>query len=502
MAYAERGTIAMKRTKFSLSHYKLLTSDMGSLVPVGLTEVLPGDTIQHATSMLMRVSPLLAPVMHPVHVRLHHFFVPNRLIWDDWEDFITGGEDGADASVLPTIDFSGAAVAEGDLADYLGLPTGFDGTASALPFRGYARIFNEFYRDQDLTTELSVSTASGADSTTNTAMQNVTWEKDYFTTARSSTQKGSEVSLPLGTEAPVVTNSANPTMTGAGATNGILQAQVTTASRMFPTGISTSGNLVFGDESGLKTDLSSATAATINQLRQAVALQRYAEARSLYGARYVEYLRYLGINPSDARLQRPEYLGGGKQTIQFSEVLQSAPEASSSSVVGEMKGHGIAAMRSNRYRKFFEEHGYIFSLLSVRPKTMYFEGVDKHWSYSAKEDYFQRELQHIGQDEILNKELYHSHATPDGVFGYQDRYDHYRRSESKISGEFRSTLNHWHYARDFAADPTLNSSFVTATPTKRVNASSATDCLWIMAQHSIQARRMVHQFGTPGGVRL
>ena len=176
----------------------------------------------------------------------------------------------------------------------------------------------------------------------------------------------------------------------------------------------------------------------------------------------LEYLRYLGVRSSDARLQRPEYLGGGKQTIQFSEVLQAAE---GTNPVGSMKGHGLAAMRSNRYRKFFEEHGYVFSFISVKPKTIYAQGLPRTWNGRTKEDFYQKEFAHIGQQEVLNKEVYAAHTKPNGTFGFQDRYDEYRRMESTIAGEFRTTLNFWHMARIFASDPALNADFVKSVPT-------------------------------------
>ena len=184
---------------------------------------------------------------------------------------------------------------------------------------------------------------------------------------------------------------------------------------------------------GLNVDMSAVSAVNIIALREAFAMQRYEEARARYGSRYTEYLRYLGVRSSDARLQRPEYLGGGKQTIQFSEVLQTAPGEDPG--VGSMYGHGIAAMRSNRYRRFIEEHGYVITMLSVKPKTIYTQGLQRTWNRRTKEDFFQKELQHIGQQEILNKELYAKNSQPDGVFGFQDRYDDYRRAESRVSGE-------------------------------------------------------------------
>ena len=203
-------------------------------------------------------------------------------------------------------------------------------------------------------------------------------------------------------------------------------------------------------------------------------------------------MRYLGVRSSDARLQRPEYLGGGKQTIQFSEVLQTAE---GTNPVGSMKGHGLAAMRSNRYRKFFEEHGYVFSFISVKPKTIYAQGLPRTWNRRTKEDFYQKEFAHIGQQEVLNKEVYAAHTTPNGTFGFQDRYDEYRRMESTIAGEFRTTLNFWHMARIFASGPALNADFVKSVPTERSFAVPSTDVLWIMANHSIQARRLISPLG-------
>lgn len=484
----------MKRSKFSLSNYKLASMNMGNLVPVGMFEVLPGDTVQQATSALIRCAPLLTPVMHPVHVRIHHWFVPHRIVWDDWEDFITGGPDGMDDSVFPTVTFA-SGVSLGSLGDYLGLPTSVNGiTVSALPFRAYALIWNEFYRDQDLETPLVISEASGDDTTTSTVLQRCAWEKDYFTSARPWEQKGPAITIPLGTTAPVSGLGVVTGQAGSGAatvmeTAGGMSVNYATAY--------SGGTRIKYTGTGLPqvfADLSSASAITINLLREAFALQRFEEARARYGSRYVEYLRYLGVRSSDARLQRPEYLGGGKQTIQFSEVVQTAE---GEDPVGELRGHGIGALRSNRYRRFFEEHGYVITLMSVKPKTMYYQGIPRTWNRRTKEDFWQKELQHIGQQEILNKELYAAHATPDGTFGFQDRYDEYRRQESSVAGEFRTTLlNDWHFGREFASTPALNASFVSCNPTERTFADTNSDVLRVMCQHSIQARRLVAQTGS------
>lgn len=499
----------MKRSKFSLSNYRLATFDMGELVPVGMFEVLPGDTIQHATAMLLRCSPLLSPVMHPVRVRLHHWFVPNRLIWDEWEDFITGGPSGTSAPSYPTCTAGGGGFAVGSLADYLGVPTGIASLqVSALPFRAYALIWNEFYRDEDLQTPLTISRASGPDTTTSTTLQSVNWEKDYFTTARPWPQKGNAITLPLSGLAPILglgadagTSSLNSGIATTSAGDWSSQPTINTGSTQFRIRTQTTGTVSASNRPQVFADLSAAGGPSINDLREAFAIQRYMENRARYGSRFTEYLAFLGIRSSDSRLRRPEYLGGGKQTIQFSEVLQTGGTSTGVSTgVGNMTGHGMAALRSNRYRRFFEEHGWVITLASVVPRTMYHQGLARHWNRRIKEDFWQKELQFVGQQKVLNKEVFAGHAAPNGTFGFQDRYDEYRRQESYVSGEFRSLLDFWHYGRTFASSPALNSAFVTAVPTKRVNAVQTNDVLWNMCNHSIQARRLVARDGSPGGV--
>lgn len=501
----------MKRSKHSLSHYKLTSLKMGQLVPVGLVHVNPGDTFQHATSALLRCTPLVTPPMHPVHVKLHHWFVPHRLVWDNFQDFITGGPDGMDASVFPTITFPKASLLPDTLMDHLGITVATGGTVndltvSALPFRAYALIFNEWYRDQDLVTKLVISKAAGNDTTTSTTLQNSAWEKDYFTTSRPWTQKGPVVTIPLTGTAPLLGISiADGTALGAPG----VQTRGTTAAgdRTAGGGHGTFNTPFFDAQAGtpigagirpqLFADLSGATATDIDTLRKAFAVQRYEEARARYGSRYTEYLSYLGVRSSDARLQRPEYLGGGKQTIQFSEVLQTGGTSTGASTgVGTLAGHGISAMRSNRYRRFFEEHGYVISLMSVVPRTIYAQGIDRHWYYSVKEDFWQKELEHIGQQQVNLGEIYGDTATPKNVFGYNDRYDEYRRMESRIAGQFRITLlNNWHFARIFGSAPTLNASFVVSDPTFRPFADQTNDNILAMISHSIQARRLVSKIG-------
>jgi len=507
----------MKRSKHNLRYTRLLSCDLGELVPVGLTEVLPGDSFRHSTSVLIRAAAMLAPVMHPVDVRIHHWFVPHRLVWSNWENFITGGPDGLNASVFPTITIGGGSgAANGSLADYLGVPTGVNNiVVSALPFRGAALIFNEWYRDQDLVTPLVVSTADGNDTTTSLALQNVAWEKDYFTSARPWEMKGPAVNVPVGGSAPVnfSTNDADyrALRVRVNRSDNAVQKDISVIDANNAAAVATFGAVgnfdsnsgydnqplypSFNGFTGATANLAGASSVSVNTLRQALAIQRFQEARGKYGSRYPEYLAALGVRSSDGRLQRPEFLGGGRQRLQFSEVLQTA--ADGANPVATMRGHGIAAIRSNAYQRFFEEHGYVYTFLSVKPKTIYANGLFRHWNRRTKLDYWQRELEHIGQQPVARKEVYAAAASPDGVFGYQDRYDEYRRSESSVHGEFRaSTLDFWHFARLFASEPTLNSSFVTSIPAERAFAVPSADVLYVHAKHDLVARRLVSREGT------
>jgi hypothetical protein len=458
----------MKRTKINLSNYKLATMDMGQLVPVQCQEVLPGDTFRMQTSALVRLSPMMAPVMHPVTVRLHHWFVPNRLLWDGWEDFITGGPDGQDASTPPTLTVASGA---NSIPDYMGVPP-VDGVEfNAMPIRAYNMIFNEFYRDQDLQTEVDLDTMT---------LQNVSWRKDYFTAARPFQQKGPDLVLPIGDSAPLRN------------VGGDVSQEQQNFSWDAEAKLHASSLAAQTADSELYADLSEATGVSATDFREFFALQRYAEARARYGSRYTEYLRYLGVTPSDARLQRPEYLGGGKTNIQFSEVLTTYDNDASSDPAGTMRGHGISAIKTKGTRRFFEEHGYVITLMSVVPKSIYQDGMHKMWTRHDKEDFFQKELQSIGQQPVYTSEVYaQGTAEDDNVFGYQDRYSEYTSTPSTVSAEFRDTLDHWHLARKFTATPVLNESFIQCNPSKRIFAEQTQHSLWCMINNNVVSRRQV-----------
>lgn len=328
----------------------------------------------------------------------------------------------------------------------------------------------------------------------------MSWEKDRFTAARPWPQKGPEVTLPLGTSAPIV---KNPTSGAINPTKWVLSASGNTPADDtaidqalgFTERAGTNDRLSIDPNGALIADLSTATAASVIDLREAIALQKYQEARALYGSEYVDYLRYLGIRPSDARLQRPEYLGGAKQTISFGEVLNTTD-----TTLGEIGGHGITAMRTRPYRHFFEEHGVCMTLMSVRPRSMYGDALERMWSRRTKEDFWQKELEMIGQEPIYRREVYTQSDANGGdtVFGYGDRYSDYRALRSRISGEFRdSTLYDWHLARLLGAAPALNSAFITCDPSDRiyVDQTAGADHLWCMVNHRIAARRMVRHPG-------
>lgn len=498
-----------KRSTFDMSHINSTSMKMGYIVPVMYQECLPGDTWQFDSKFFVRVAPLVAPVMHRVWIDCFTFFTPWRILWNNWEDFITGGEDGMNASVPPTISIKPEV---GTLADYLGLPLAKNAiSVSALPFRAYAMIWNHFFRDQRLQEELPISLEDGPDTTTSTVLQSAAWQKDYFTTASPEPQLGPSVTLPIGQTAPVVAKAPPfdafqlPRLFFADGSNPTA-APVPLYASAVPGGgggyleSNTDGTHMYLDpKSTLQVDLSGVTGVDINQLREAQALQRWQEKRMLFGARYEDLLHFWGLRTQDARLQQPEFIASKHGTLQFSEVLQTSADANNSGV-GELFGHGIGAMRTGRHRYYCWEHGLMMSFLIVRPQAVYTQGIERFWSRQTRYDYWNPEFQHIGQQEVYQKEIYADGTDADSnVFGYQNRYDEYRRGKNHVTGEFRTTLNYWNMAREFENAPSLNAEFITCNPTDRIYQLSAelSDQLYVMVQNDMIAKRLMSRQGNP-----
>lgn len=495
-----------KRSKFNLGHTHLTSMKMGYIVPVMMQECLPGDTWQGDTKLFLRMAPLIAPVMHRLNITISTFYVPTRLIMDDFESFITGGPNGTDDTVPPTVSL---APTVGSLADHFGLPlTDNNITISALPFRAYNLIWNDRYRDQDLQDPLEISTESGPDTTTPTDLLRASWGKDYFTTARPSPQKGPDLTIPLGDTAPVVASASgvgawirsNGTPESAG---GLVYAQAGgDAAIVSAQNITTVYDKAYYDPRGtLFTDLSSASGININLLKEYLAMQSMAERRSLFGSRYEDLLHYWNLPTQDSRLQLPELISNHNSLVQFSEVLQTSQSLTGEAPgVGAMAGHGVGASRSGRWRYFCFEHGYIMTFLIVRPQAVYTQGIERMWTRETRFDYWNPEYQHIGQRAVLSQEVYADGTDADKeVFGYQNQYDEYRRAKNYVSGEFKTTLDYWHMARQFENRPSLNGEFIEADPTDRIFQLSGSlgDQLYVMVNNDIICKRLVDRQGNP-----
>lgn len=413
----------MKRYKHNLSHYHLTTGNIGDLIPIGWLDVLPGDSLNVQTKVFARATPLLAPVMHPLAIRIHHFFVPIRLVDPNFEDKITGADPDV---VLKRYSVTGPG---NQLLDYLGVPQQrFTGDIIAHPLDAYELIWKEYYRDQQLQPYVPPLVPT---------VRQINYAKDPLSTVRySPVQPGSQVAA------------------------------------------------VDLEEAYVKA----------TDIREALAKQRFDEARARYGNRYVEYLQYLGVTPTDARLQLPEYVGGGTGNLNFSEVLTTF-EDDTSEPVGTLKGHGVAGVSHRPFTKFFPEHGIFMTLMSLRPKAIYPEGIARYWYKREKDDYWQRELEHIGQQEVKAREVWanESDVENNAIWGYQDRYWEYRKKLSYVTGEMRNLYDYWHLGRHFSNRPGLNSNWPVVKPAdnKRIFADQTNDQMLFACNHRIRARRLV-----------
>lgn len=528
---------------FDLSHDKKLSCDPGRLIPVLMEEAVPGDVWNVKSSVMVRFAPMLAPIMHQVSAYIHYFFVPNRLLWDNWENFITGGEDGQDESVYPTVNVASADAAiqarEGSLTDYLGFPTPSDEfvnyTVSAMPYAAYNLIFDEYYRDQNMVETRFVplvdgdnTPTGGADDRPYNSIAARAWQHDYFTSALPFLQKGPEATLPLGSAAPINRIDSNETDLVFGGDNGLGPTIVqdtplwyegsdpTTQPTLGDVDSDDDGFMISGNDQGKISpdvsknhqarlsnwfaDLASATASSINDLRRAFKLQEWLEKNARGGSRYTEIIRsHFGVKSSDARLQRPEYFGGVKVNIQISEVLQTSAEENQPTPQGNMAGHGIGYGAGKNAKKYCEEHGWIVGILSVMPKTAYQDGIPKKYIKFDKFDHYWPEFAHIGEQEIFNKEVHVAHNEPDGTFGYIPRYSEYKFINSSVHGDFKNKLDFWHWGRKLSPSVALNAQFIECRPDRRIFAveSSTLHTLWIHVYNSVKVKRLMPYFGNP-----
>lgn len=514
-----------KRSMFDLGHEVKLTGKFGLLYPVLVLDCLPGDTIRETMTTMLRAAPLLAPVMHLVHVSVHFFAVPYRLLMlqEDWENFITGGQDGTAEVVLPYVTPLGVVnngsanqMRKGQLWDYLGLPIAPAGAPaggwsteqiSALPFRAYAKIFNDYYRDPNLDEELDLSLAVTGDVSEQTwenglmDIQRRGWDKDYFTSALPWAQRGSEVLLPLSARGnQIVDVDGNPLGDDVYLGTDTLQVGRLSVGDSFNPGVETQSAWLQIDQSEV----------SINDFRRSLAIQSWLENNARGGGRYIEQIQsHFDQRVPDYRLQRAEYLGGGKAPIVISEVLATAD--STGVPVGDMAGHGISVGKSNTFTYRCQEHSFIMGILSVMPVPSYDLGIERFWSRRNRFDFAWPELAHLGEQEIVSKEVFFSFDEADAadnasVFGYIPRYAEYKFKQDRILGDFRDNLAIWNLSRIFTARPVLDSNFLAMSENggadeetyRRIFAvSDGTDYLWIQLFHRLTAVRPLPYFGVP-----
>ena len=466
------------RSVFDLSYEKKFNCDMGQLIPVMCDEVVPGDKFKISNEVVIRWQPLIKPILHEVNVFTHYFFVPYRLLWDEWEDFITGGSDGTLEPQIPAWEGSTSTTEEGKLWDYLGFPIGItpalaNGNAPIkFPQEAYNFIYNEYYRDQTLQTEVP---------STNVDILFRAWTKDYFTSALPWQQRN-----PIAPSLPIV-----------GTSSAIWDEERFSESTASPNlnindGFGTLNASGFAVQAKIffdmnTVDLSAASSFDIADLREVIQIQKFLERNARVGARYTEFLgAHFGVSPKDARLDRPEYIGGTKSPVIISEVLQTSASGSdvfiSDTPQANLAGHGITADRNmvGSYRA--EEFGLIMGIMSVMPKPAYQQGIPRQWLRETKYDFYFPEFAHLSEQPISQAEIYANDVLIDNtkLFGYQEKYNEMRVKENMIVGTLRSqaavSLDYWHLARNFESPPILDSTFITTGDPTRVsgNAPSGT----------------------------
>ena len=489
----------IQRSSFDRSHGWKGTFDAGKLIPFFVDEVLPGDTFNLNVSMLIRLATPIVPIMDNLYIDTFFFFVPNRLVWSNWQKMMGEQEDPDDSIdyLVPQYMTTSTYIVEANsVCDYMGLPLGAlyganKNAVNVLPFRAYCLIWNEFMRDENLQDSIKFNKNDSGLISNQADLPNGAFNKagsclprgkrhDYFTSCLPWPQKGDSVDIPLGTSAPVAYTST----TGNYDVPTVKNFGTSTQNYFFPVESGESPNIqkdimlnpVTGhtlpeewNYTPLVADLTQATAATINTLRQAFQVQRLLERDALGGTRYTEILRsHFGVVSPDARLQRPEYLGGSSTPFVISPVPQTSA-TDDSSPQGNLSAFGVCGTKKHGFTKSFVEHGYIIGMCCVRADLNYQQGINRMWSRRTRYDFYWPTLAHLGEQSVLNKEIYAQGTSDDeGVFGYQERYAEYRYYPNLITGELRSTysspLDSWHLAQKFDSLPTLSDDFIRENP--------------------------------------
>ncbi len=520
--FSQVPNVTIGRSKFNRSHVLKTTFDEGKLVPIFCDEVLPGDSFKLKVTTFTRMATPIFPVMDNLYLETFFFFVPMRLIWENFQKFMGEQENPGDSTdfLIPTYTAS-TAPAVGSLSDYFGIPTGVANISyNILPHRAYWLIWNEWFRDENLQNSAPIFKGdTGKVWESDTAVNGFGpfdcaprgKRYDYFTSCLPWPQKGPGVELPLGGTAPVV----GPTDTGfsqsalfKGANDIPANLYVTDSQHGNLVGATySSGSNVTGLQllsSNMVVDLSQATAATINSLRQAFQLQRYYEKDARGGTRYIEKIKsHFGVTSPDARLQRPEYLGGHSDRININPVVQTS-STDSTSPQGNLSAFGVSGARYHGFTKSFVEHGYIIGLANVRADLTYQQGLNRMWSRKTVLDFYWPSFAHLGEQAVLNKEIYAQGTSKDDeVFGYQERYGEYRYKPSMITGKFRSTyaqsLDAWHFSQKFENLPTLSNQFIQDyPPISRCLAVPSEPHFLMDAFFNLKCVRPMPLFGTPG----